>query len=314
MIEVVEPGALTSVQTARGRPGWRHLGIPVGGAADAWSARLANRLVGNDDDAAVLEVTLIGPTLRFGAAARVAVTGARFVASVAGASLPPFEAREIPGGGTTLRIGEGDGARAYLAIAGGVLVEPVLGSAATDLRSGFGGHEGRALRAGDVLSFGSVARVARRWPGTLPEGPIRIVDGPHVERLATDALTSTAWTVSTAADRTGARLDGPALEGGEAEVASMALPVGAIQVPPDGHPIVMLADRPVTGGYRVPACVIGADVGRVARLRPGDAVRFVSVSREDARRAFLERENELAALEDAGAAPDDELGWAGALE
>lgn len=313
MIEVVEPGALTSVQTARGRIGWRHLGVHVGGAADAWSARLANRLVGNDDDAALLEVTLRGPALRFGAAARVALSGARFVASVDGRSLPPFEAREIPAG-STLRIGDGDGARAYLAIAGGVMVEPLLGSAATDLRSGFGGHEGRALRAGDVLSFGSAARVPRRWTGTLPEGPIRIVDGPHVERLAPDALTSTAWTVSSATDRTGARLEGPALAGGEAEVASMALPVGAIQVPPDGHPIVMLADRPVTGGYRVPACVIGADVGRVARLRPGDALRFVSVSREDARQAFLERENELAALEDAGAAPDDELGWAGALE
>lgn len=94
----------------------------------------------------------------------------------------------------------------------------------------------------------------------------------------------------------------------------MALPVGAIQVPPDGHPIVMLADRPVTGGYRVPACVIGADVGRVARLRPGDMVEFVSVTREDARQAFLDREGELAVLEDVGKSPDDELGWAGALE
>jgi biotin-dependent carboxylase-like uncharacterized protein len=313
VIEVVQPGALTSVQTARGRMGWRHLGIPVGGAADAWSARLANRLVGNDDDAALLEVTLLGPTLDFGVAARVAITGASFVASVDGRSLPPFEAREIQGG-STLRIGEGDGARAYLAIAGGVMVETLLGSAATDLRSGFGGHEGRALRTGDVLSFGSATGAARRWTGALREGPIRIVDGPQVERLAADALTSAAWTVSSAADRTGARLDGPALEGGEAEVASMALPLGAIQVPPDGHPIVMLADRPVTGGYRVPACVIGADVGRVARLRPGDALRFVSVSREDARQAFLEREDELAVLEDAGAAPDEELGWAGALE
>jgi biotin-dependent carboxylase-like uncharacterized protein len=313
VIEVVDPGALTSVQTAGGRPGWRHLGIPVGGAADAWSARLANRLVGNDDDAALLEITLLGPTLRFGTAARLAVTGSRFAVSVDGRSLPPFEAREIPGG-STLRIGDGDGARAYLAIAGGVMAETLLGSAATDLRSGFGGHRGRVLRAGDVLSFGSATGVARRWTGTSPQGPIRIVDGPHVERVAADALTSAAWTVSSAADRIGARLDGPALEGGESEVASMALPVGAIQVPPDGHPIVMLADRPVTGGYRVPACVIGADVGRMARLRPGDAVQFLSVSRDDARQAYLDREDELAALGVVGAGPDDELGWAGALE
>ena len=313
MIEVVEPGALTSVQTASGRSGWRHLGIPVGGAADAWSARLANRLVGNDDDAALLEVTLIGPALRFAAPARVAITGARFGASVGGWSLPPFEAVEIRGG-STLRIGEGDGARAYLAIAGGVEAEILLNSAATDLRSGFGGHEGRALRTGDVLSVGSATGVARRWTGTLREGPIRIVAGPHSERHAAGALTSAPWTVSTAADRTGVRLQGPVGDGREAEVASMALPLGAIQVPPDGHPIVMLADRPVTGGYRVPACVIGADVGRVARLRPGDIVRFVSVSPEEARQAFREREDELGALEDAGAAPDDDLRWAGALE
>lgn len=313
MIEVVDPGALTSVQTAGGRPGWRHLGIPVGGAADAWSARLANRLVGNDDDAALLEITLLGPTLRFGAAARVAVTGSRFTVSVDGRSLAQFEAREIKGG-STLRIGDGDGARAYLAIAGGVVAETLLGSAATDLRSGFGGHEGRALRSGDMLAFGPATSVARRWTGASPQGPIRIVDGPHADRLAAGALTSAGWTVSTAADRTGARLDGQALAGGESEVASMALPVGAIQVPPDGHPIVMLADRPVTGGYRVPACVIGADVGRVARLRPGDAVRFVSVSRDDARQANLDREDELAALEEVGAGPDDELGWAGALK
>lgn len=313
MIEVLDPGPLTSVQTARGRPGWRHLGVPVGGAVDAWSARLANRLVGNPDDAAVVEMTLAGPTLRFHAAGRVAATGAPFEAFVDGLPLPPFSAREIRAG-STVRIGGGDGARAYLAVGGGITVEPVLGSAATDLRSGFGGHDGRALRAGDSLTFGSVTGAARRWTGTRQHGPIRIVDGPHADRLAADALTGEAWTVSYAADRSGVRLDGPALRPTDPEVASMGLPSGAIQVPPDGRPIVMLADRPVTGGYAVPACVIGADVGRVAQLRPTDAVRFESVSLEAAREANHRAEEELAALVDAGAPPDDELGWAGALE
>jgi 5-oxoprolinase (ATP-hydrolysing) subunit C len=313
VIEVIEPGALTSVQTAAGRPGWRHLGVPVGGAVDAWSARLANRLVGNPDDAALLEVTLLGPSLRFTARARVAITGARFEVSLDGLPFPDQVAGEVRAG-STLRIGEGEGARAYLAVAGGIEVELVLGSAATDLRSGFGGHEGRALQAGDVLTSGAGSGRARRWTGTREHGPIRIVDGPHADRLAADAVTAPEWTVSPAADRAGVRFEGAALSPDEPEVASIGLPIGAIQVPPDGHPIVMLADRPVTGGYPVPACVIRADVGLVAWLRPGDAVRFVSVSHEAARAADRRAEDELAALADAEAPPDDELGWAGALE
>jgi antagonist of KipI len=313
MIEVIEPGALTSVQTPTGRLGWRHLGVPVGGAVDAWGARLANRLVGNPDDAALLEVTLLGPALRFTAPARVAITGGRFEISLDGVPFPDDVAGEVRAG-STLRIGEGDGARAYFAVAGGIEVEPVLGSAATDLRSGFGGHEGRALIAGDVLVCGAATGHARRWTGTREPRPIRIVDGPHVDHLAADALTAEAWTVSAAADRTGVRLDGATLSPAEPEAASIGLPIGAIQVPPDGHPIVMLADRPVTGGYPVPACVIRADVGLVAWLRPGDAVRFASVSHEAARAADRRAEEELAALADAQAPPDDELGWAGALE
>lgn len=312
MIEVIEPGALTSVQSAAGRPGRRHLGVPVGGAADAWSARLANRLVGNPDDAAMLEVTLLGPTLRFGARSLVALAGAPFEAQLDGTPIPAFVAIAVRDG-STLRIGGGDGARAYLAVAGGIEVERLLGSAATDLRSGFGGHEGRALRAGDALSVGSPTGVARRWTGELPGGPIRIVDGPHVDRVAAGALVAAEWTVSTAADRTGARLDGPLLTASPPEVASMGLPLGAVQLPPDGRPIVMLADRPVTGGYPVPWCVIGADVGRVARLRTDDAVRFVSVTTQEARQAVGEREDELAALDTVSVATDDELGWTGAL-
>ena len=315
MIEVLEPGALSSVQTAGGRIGWRHLGVPVGGAADAWSARLANRLVGNPDDAALLEITLVGPALRFGTAARVAVTGGGFEASVDGHRLPPHQAHEVRAG-ATLRIGdgEGEGLRAYLAVGGGITVEPLLGSAATDLRSGFGGQEGRALRTGDTLAFGTASGRARRWTGTREDGPIRIVVGPHADRLAPDAIAAAAWTVSTDSDRTGMRLDGPRLEPADAEVASMGLPPGAIQVPPDGRPIVMLADRPVTGGYPVPACVIAADVGRVAQLRPGDPLRFASVSVEAAREANRRAADELAALADADAPVDDELGWAGSLD
>jgi allophanate hydrolase subunit 2 len=124
-------------------------------------------------------------------------------------------------------------------------------------------------------------------------------------------VTESTWRIGREADRTGVRLDGPRLECAIGEVPSMGLPLGAIQVPPDGRPIVMLADRPVTGGYPVPAVVIGADIGRVARLRPGDELRFASVSLEEARSALRRAEEELAALEMLEAPGDDELGWAG---
>lgn len=316
MIEVLEAGALTSVQDAFGRPGWRHLGVPVGGAADAWSARLANRLVGNDDSAAVLEITLLGPALRFEARTQVAMTGARFDATLDGRPMPPFRSHAVRGG-STLRIGSGDGARAYLAIGGGLQVEPLLGSSSTELRSGFGGHDGRALAEGDRLKLGPVAPTARRWRGAPDSGPIRIVAGPHADRFATDALVTSRWRIGVASDRAGARLDGGPLArmpGAEPEVASMGLPVGAIQVPPDGVPIVMLADRPVTGGYPVPACVIRADAGRVALLRTDDPVAFTMVSAAEARAALRRREEELAAIADLDPSAGDELGWAGALE
>ena len=311
MIEVIGAGALTSVQTARGRPGWRLLGVPVGGAAGPWRARLANRLVGNADDAALLEVTLTGPSLRFEAATTVALAGATFDATVDGLPMPSSVGRHARPG-SVLRIRSGDGARCYLAVAGGILVEPMLGSASTDLRTGFGGHQGRALQVGDRLTCGPPSGVARHWTGHRRHvGPIRIVAGPHEGAARLEAIT---WAVGIDADRAGVRLDGGSVSIDPPEVSSMGLPVGAIQVPQDGRPILMLADRPVTGGYPVPACVIRADIGRVAALRPGDHVRFASVSMEEARDALRVAEDELAALDDAGAPPDDELGWAGAIE
>ena len=305
-IEVLEPGVLTTVQDAFGRRDWRHVGVPLGGAADPWSARLANRLVGNPDDAPLLEFTLAGPTLRFTEPALVALVG-EMAATLDGLPLRPNAARAVRAGGQ-LRIGEGRDARAYLAIGGGLEIEPVLGSAATDLRSGFGGLDGRALRAGDRLAHGAVAGPGYRSPGVGFTGPIRIVEGPH---RGFEGLIGTPWRIGQEADRTGARLDGPRLRGAVGEVPSMGLPLGAIQVPPDGRPIVMLADRPVTGGYPVPAVVIGADIGRVARLRSGDELRFASVSLEEARSALRRAEEELAALEALDAPGDDELGWAG---
>ncbi|MGH2357650.1 MAG: biotin-dependent carboxyltransferase family protein [Candidatus Limnocylindria bacterium] len=320
-VEVLEPGLLTTVQDATGRPAWRRYGVPVSGAADPFSARLANRLVGNPDDAALLEITLLGPTLRFAAPVAIALAGADLGASLDQRPLHPRVAVRTDAG-TTLRFSGSDrGARSYLAFGGGVDVPVVLGSRATDLRSGFGGFDGRALRAGDRLLLGSsggMPLLRARTPLDR-DGAIRVLAGPHPNRFATDALdrlSATAWTVSPAADRAGVRLEGEPIRHASrdaAEVAPMGLPLGAIQVPPDGQPIVMLADRPVTGGYAVLACVARADIGRVAQLVTGDVVRFGLVTPHAALAALRDRDAALAALAAVASDPADSA-WAGSLE
>jgi antagonist of KipI len=310
-VEVLDAGPMTSVQTVAGRAGWQHLGVPVGGAADPWSALLAIRLAGAADDAPVLECTIDGPRLRLGSPTLVAVTGPGWTAALDGLPLPPHGSAAARAG-AVLHVRGGAGARGYVAIAG-LSVEPVLGSAATDLRSGFGGHAGRALVAGDRLTLvpSEGALRPRRWTGDAPSGPIRIVSGPHAGP-SFERIVGAPWRVGSAADRTGVRLAGVPLAGGS-EVASMGLPLGAIQLPPDGLPIVMLADRPVTGGYPVPACVIRADIGRVAQLRPGDEVSFTAVSRDDAVIAWQAMEESLDALEPFTLAGDEDVDWAGSL-
>ncbi|HEX2767035.1 MAG TPA: biotin-dependent carboxyltransferase family protein [Candidatus Limnocylindria bacterium] len=310
MLEVVDPGPLASVQDVLGRRDARRHGVPFGGAADPWSARLANRLVGNPEGAALIEVVAGDARFVLEADAIVAVTGG-LVATIDGVPLPPSTGRRLAAG-AQLRLGSGVGLRGYLAVSGGIDVEPVLGSRATDLRTGFGGHDGRALRAGDRLRIGAAgAANAGRWLGAWPARPIRITNGPQADPDLLRALTATTWTVAPAVDRTGVRLAGGSAPGG-GEVPSQGLLPGAIQVPPDGAPILMLADCPVTGGYRVPACVIGADIGSVAQLRPGDPVELVEVRDDEARGAWLRIESSLAEVEPLGAAGDDGPGWAGA--
>ena len=201
----------------------------------------------------------------------------------------------------------GDGARGYLAVAGGSRSHAVLGSTSTDLRSGFGGLEGRALRAGDRLEADAMSGRPARWTGVPTTGPIRIVRGPHPETPR-----RTHWRVD-GRRRGGSRRGQAGWTAARAGVRCRrwALPLGAIQVPPDGRPIVMLADRPVTGGYVVPACVIRADIGRVAQLRTGDTLTFASVSHEEAIEALRRAEVELAKIEPLDPTENDELGWAG---
>jgi antagonist of KipI len=291
-LHVLSPGLLATVQDA-GRIGWRHLGVAQCGALDGTAAMLANHLVGNDPGEAVLELTLQGPALRFERAVRLAICGARVLArfecedgnrsvveSGRHATLPPG----------VLRIGNlRDGARAWLAFAGGIDVPVALGSRSTDLRGGFGGFEGRALRSGDELKLRAPPgiscarpRMPKWWvdPHFDERGlPIRYIPLP-----STLALDGRAWQVSARSNRQGLRLEGAALEGPRSEGISAPVAPGTVQCPPDGKPIVLLADAQTVGGYPRLGHVISADLPRLAHVCPGEIVRFQSCDAQTATR------------------------------
>lgn len=301
-LRVIAPGARTTVEDL-GRRMVARYGIPGGGAFDPLALIAANRLVGNRDDDAGLEVTLGGPTLENAGdeTLAIAVVGADCSARlVHGAASAPVRAGGVVvcAPGDTLRLAFArDGARAWIAIAGGIDVPRVAGSRATALAAGFGGLSGRALVRDDVLAIGRKRGPHRdvTWREPSPAAAcmphvLRVQTGPQHDRFPADvlrALCARAWTVQSDSDRTGIRLtlvdeEPPAALRGVAGIAPEGTTLGALQVPPDGRPIVLGPDRPVTGGYAKPALVIAADVGRLALLRPGDVVRFDAVSLDEA--------------------------------
>ena len=277
--EVVRPGPLTTVQDL-GRPGHAHLGVPRAGAVDRDALRLANRLVGNDEDAAGLEATLAGPALRFAEAAVVAVTGAVTPVSVDGEELEVNAAIDVPAS-AVLDVGAASaGLRAYIAVRGGVEAEPVLGSRSRDTLSGLGPEP---LAQGDTLAFGDpqgprpaigVAPVASPPTATT----LRITPGPRADWFGPEAhelLLTAGWEVANESNRSGARLNGPCLpRRREGELLSEGLVEGAVQVRHSGLPMIMLADHPTTGGYPVIAVVAAEDLPKVAQARPGQKIRF----------------------------------------
>ncbi len=311
-IEVVRPGPFAIV-TDLGRPGYGHLGVPRSGAADPDSLRLANRLVGNPEDAAAVELTLGGATLRFAgpadsAPAWIAVTGAGTpvrLSPAPEAALADDSGLGVPfavPNGATLTLGTpATAVRSYLAVRGGVAVAPVLGSRSADTLSGLGPsplHAGDRLPVGGTEACGPiVADVAPRAAGSLAPGSLargslgggslaggpepaelRVVAGPRDDWFAPaamDRLRAAVYEVTSDSNRSGLRLSGPDLPRARRdELPSEGMPLGALQVPPSGQPILFLADHPVTGGYPVIAVVAGADVARAAQLRPGDTIRF----------------------------------------
>ena len=299
-IEVERGGLLTTVQDI-GRPGHQRYGVPWSGAADPASLIFANRAVGNPDGAAGLECALVGPVLRFREPVLCALGGSdhRAVLHLAGGSawrVPVGTSFLAPKGGVLRFAGPPAGMRACLAVAGGVEVPKVLGSRATYLTAGFGGFEGRALRAGDRLHLGEPSAGARenrfapeaRRPAEAGTLRLRLSLGPQEDCFTEECLRTLGeqrFTVSNDSNRMGVRLDGPTLahRPGQKEIVSDANPHGTIQVPPSGRPIVMGADQGTTGGYPKIGSVVAPDLARLAHALPGTGVRLEIVSLEEAR-------------------------------
>lgn len=308
-VEVIRPGLLTSVQDL-GRFGMQHFGVPVSGAMDGYALRVANRLVGNDDNHAVLEVTLAGPVLEFTADTLIALSGGDLDANIDSKRLPMHRPVWVARG---RRLSFGRciaGCRAYLAFAGGIDVPPVLGSRSTYMRAALGGLCGRALKAGDRIvvaakteapysglrglpAFSRDGFAAPRWSVQvrserlwLQPQRIRFVPGRHWESLkpgVRETFTSESFRVGTSSDRMGYRLEGIRLESGESgDIASEAVAFGTIQLPPDGNPIILMADRQTIGGYPRLGEVASVDLPLLAQLKPGDALRFERIGLADA--------------------------------
>lgn len=277
--QVLRPGALTTVQD-RGRAGQAHLAVPPSGPLDLPSAALANRLVGNPADAAVLETTLDGVALRCGRACWAAVTGAWAAVSRDGVPVAWSEAVRVDAG-QVLEVGPATrGLRSYLAIDGGFAVSPVLGSRSTDVLSGLGTPP---LATGTVLPLGDAGPPATPGPAAVPAPPgalatLRVWPGPRDDWLAAgQTLVGLRYTVSPVSNRIGLRLSGPPLERRPGELASEGTVTGAVQVPADGVPLIFLADHPTTVGYPVVAVVDPRDLPICAQLRPGTDVTFTTM-------------------------------------
>jgi antagonist of KipI len=307
---VQRAGFLTSVQDL-GRTGYRQFGVSTSGALDPFALRVANLLVGNDEGAAGLEITLGGLQLRFNDKRMVAWCGGEFDARVESTSLPAGHAAFINPGEELKFSHPRTGCRCWLAISGGIDVPIVLGSRSTDLRANFGGLDGRALRDGDELALGKYRRsetvgterisswsAPKPWSQPVSSAPVlRVVRGANWARFNASTLqrfTSESFAVSPDSNRMGARLTGPELRPtNHAELISEAVAPGTIQVPPSGQPILLLGDCQTIGGYPKIAHVITVDLSVTAQLRAGDHVRFPEVSLTDAHLLLLQREHEL---------------------
>lgn len=314
-ITVIRPGLSSTFQDS-GRHGHQHLGVPVGGAMDQRAHQLANLIAGNEHDLATLEITLIGPTLRFDAPACISLAGADLSPTVNGMPAP-LGRPLILLAGDTLSFGERrSGVRCYLACHGGIALPAVLGSQSTYLRGALGGFQGRALRKGDTLPLNTRLRtdsldalaaelnsMSIYLPSTLANNPrprLRVMRGPHTELFTDDALRalfSSAYRIANESDRMGYRLQGPSLPVHEnRQLLSEGASFGSIQVPSDGLPIVLMADRQSIGGYPKIGHVASVDLPQLAQQMPGEEVRFEEIGLAQAQQLDNLREQALSRL------------------
>jgi biotin-dependent carboxylase-like uncharacterized protein len=306
-IQVQTPGLLTTVQDL-GREGFGPLGVSPSGAADPISLRFGNRLVGNAENAAGLEMTLLGGTFLFPDGAVLALAGSDFGATLDGTAVDLWTSMEVRPG-QTLRMGPArSGARCYLCVHGGITVKPFLGSASTHILSGLGGFEGRPLRKGDVLHVGSASRAFRKRTLApqarerfLPRQVLRVTPGPQSNWFSEDSLLSFyagTYRVGEQSNRMGLRLEGaPVTQTSGGEMITEGVSLGAVQVTHGGLPIILFVEQQTTGGYPKIANIISADLHRVGQLRPRDEIRFELVTLETARSLLVEQEKMLASEE-----------------
>ena len=311
-------GLLTTVQD-RGRYGYQRFGMPVSGAMDVFSLELANLLVGNDPDDACLESTISGPELEFTGATWIAITGADMDPHLNGQGMPMNTSVDVRPGDKLGFRGLRSGCRAYIAFAGGIAVPPVMGSRSTYLRAGIGGFQGRAIMSGDELPLGEsepLSPFGQLSPGSakrkprlkkIPEGlipeykheqRIRVISGPeahYFEMAGLRSFLSTEYIVTAQSDRMGYRLSGEPIQHkeGMTNIISAGISLGTVQVPGDGQPIILMADRQTSGGYARIANVITVDLTLLAQMRPGDIVRFSETTLDSARQLYLNRMTEL---------------------
>lgn len=312
-IRVKAAGMLTTVQDL-GRIGLQKYGVLTSGAMDAAALRIANLLAGNEESAAALEITLLGPQLVFEKGTVIALAGGDLSPSIDGMAIPLWRPVYVPAG-STLKFGRAlSGCRTYLAISGGIFVPEAMGSRSTYLRAGIGGVHGRALEAGDVLETGkpvvwsktcSDKTIVMPWGAShairpaYKENPvIRVVRGPEFDKFSEESkqrLWKEPFRVTTQSDRMGYRLaDVPLVVAEPVEMISSAVSTGTIQVPPEGNPIVLLADRQTVGGYPRIAHVISVDLPLIAQVRPGERIQFTEVTQEEAQELYVKREQEIA--------------------
>ncbi|ANU09139.1 allophanate hydrolase subunit 2 [Planococcus antarcticus DSM 14505] len=310
MLKMLKGGLQTTVQDL-GRTGFQKYGVIASGAMDPFAHRLANLLVGNSEQAATLEITLVGPVIEFHEDALIALCGGDLSPKVDGDVVRTWRMLKVTKG-STLTFGKPRvGARCYLAIAGGIDVPKVMGSRSTYLRAGIGGFQGRSLEKGDELAVGQVTKqqqalqqkIENEFDWLLPparyfeEPVIRMMPGRQFDLFDRDSkkrIFSKAFTVSSNSDRMGYRLEGSKLSlETPAELISEAVAFGSVQVPADGNPIVLLADRQTTGGYPKIGQIISVDLPLISQLKQGQRLRFKEISLADAQQRLIEQEQSI---------------------